>query len=328
MLAKQLGLSWRQVRKTLRELELDLMVSRIVMRDSRASTSLSSKIESTHSYCCLDYKRMFDVCRLKLYKMKKFLKDELDDKTKIEDYLCSTEDCGRNYTSLEVLDLEVDPRSFEFLCEDCGGALDNGSAFAQSTDEKKKHREKIKEQLLIFDEEFAPLTALLKTVQASGDPPYFGTLQEWAVMQRKMRQARNGEDPLGQASEGFVLEFDDDDDDENAADGNAKPRQVEAKELPPWMRIGYQDTQQQQQQQQQPPPLELAQATSTKRKERDNVAGAGSGSVASESKKQRVEATVSELTSGSNSTVAKDQNPGQALAAEDPGDDDIEWEDI
>mmetsp|Transcript_15230 Transcript_15230/g.38731 ORF Transcript_15230/g.38731 Transcript_15230/m.38731 type:complete len:301 (-) Transcript_15230:216-1118(-) len=227
MLAKQLGLSWRQVRKTLRELELDLMVSRIVMRDSRASTSLSSKIESTHSYCCLDYKRMFDVCRLKLYKMKKFLKDELDDKTKIEDYLCSTEDCGRNYTSLEVLDLEVDPRSFEFLCEDCGGALDNGSAFAQSTDEKKKHREKIKEQLLIFDEEFAPLTALLKTVQASGDPPYFGTLQEWAVMQRKMRQARNGEDPLGQASEGFVLEFDDDDDDdENAADGNAKPRQV------------------------------------------------------------------------------------------------------
>ena len=34
LLAKELGLSWRQVRKALRELEQDLLIQRVVLRDS------------------------------------------------------------------------------------------------------------------------------------------------------------------------------------------------------------------------------------------------------------------------------------------------------
>ena len=75
MLAKQLGLSWRQVRKVLRELQQDFLVTRIVMKDSKASSSTQSfKGENTHSYCCLDYKRMVDSCRLKMYRLRKYFK--------------------------------------------------------------------------------------------------------------------------------------------------------------------------------------------------------------------------------------------------------------
>jgi len=160
MLAKQLGLGWRQVRKVLRELQQDFLVTRIVMKDSKASSSTQSlKGENTHSYCCLDYKRMVDSCRLKMHRLRKYFKGELEDKAKVEDYVCSDADCQRTYTSLEALDLEVDPTTFVFMCEYCGSSLEQGKEKCKDKDEaeKRKMKETLKKQHALFEQELKPL---------------------------------------------------------------------------------------------------------------------------------------------------------------------------
>jgi hypothetical protein len=183
---------------------------------------------------------MVDSCRLKMYRLRKYFKGELEDKAKIEDYVCSDSDCQRTYTSLEALDLEVDPTTFVFMCEYCGSSLEQGGDKCKGKDkdeaEKRKMQETLRKQQALFEQELKPFADLLKRIQPY-DPPYFGTLQEWATAQAKIRQAAIDGEPLEENQANFVIEFEDEE-----GEGDVKEKQkVEAKELPPWMRLGYQD---------------------------------------------------------------------------------------
>ncbi|XP_030940153.1 transcription initiation factor IIE subunit alpha-like, partial [Quercus lobata] len=72
----------------------------------------------THSYCCLDYAQIYDVVRYRLHRMKKKLKDELDNKNTVQEYICPN--CGKRYTaSLQLISMEDE----FFHCESCNGEL-------------------------------------------------------------------------------------------------------------------------------------------------------------------------------------------------------------
>ena len=76
----------------------------MVLKNAKAQAgAFGSKSDSTQNYCCLDYKRMFDSSRLKMSRLRKFLKGESpEDRPKIDGYVCSDEDCRRPYTALEA----------------------------------------------------------------------------------------------------------------------------------------------------------------------------------------------------------------------------------
>jgi len=237
MLAKQLGLSWRQVRRALRELDKDCLIKRVVLKNTKAPTgTYGSTSDSTQSFCSIDYKGMVDSCRLRMAQLRKYLKGEEDSKVKVEGYVCSDDECKRTYTALEASDLDVDPRTFMFLCEFCDSVLkESGGGGSNRGDEKQKQKEIVKKQLALFDEELKPFADLLKRLKPY-NPPYFGTLQEWATVQAKIRKGESIEE---NEQEDFVIEFDDAGDGDENGLVSLEPK-VKAKELPPWMRLGYQ----------------------------------------------------------------------------------------
>ncbi|XP_062114028.1 uncharacterized protein LOC133825044 [Humulus lupulus] len=74
----------------------------------------------THSYCCLDYAQIYDVVRYRLHRMKKKLKDELEDKNTVQEYICPN--CNRRYTALDAWRL-ISMMDEYFHCEMCDGEL-------------------------------------------------------------------------------------------------------------------------------------------------------------------------------------------------------------
>ncbi|KAI7729557.1 hypothetical protein M8C21_016667 [Ambrosia artemisiifolia] len=104
-LAKDLKLHLKQLRRTLRFFEEE----KLVTRDHRKETAKGARAYSaavaatadnlpgrdgeekiklhTHSYCCLDYAQIHDVVRYRLQRMKKKLKDELDNKNTVQEYV-------------------------------------------------------------------------------------------------------------------------------------------------------------------------------------------------------------------------------------------------
>ncbi|XP_004298107.1 PREDICTED: uncharacterized protein LOC101309926 [Fragaria vesca subsp. vesca] len=113
-LAKDLKLHSKQLRRTLRFFEEE----KLVTRDHRKETAKGAKIFSaavaatadgqqhtkegeekiklhTHSYCCLDYAQIYDVVRYRLHHMRKKLKDELEDKNTVQEYVCPN--CGKRF---------------------------------------------------------------------------------------------------------------------------------------------------------------------------------------------------------------------------------------
>ena len=269
VVAKHLGLTWRQTRRALNDLERDLLITRVVLRDSKAAASGAPSVglpaprkESALSYCCLDYKRMVDVCRLRLHKMRRRLKAELEEKATIEDYCCADEECAKTYSALEVLNLDVDPTTFDFLCEDCEGPLQQAGGSLKNADARRKHREAVRAQLDLLERQLAPLTGLLRSLEGVS-PPFFGTLHAWAQLQEQIRRARKdgtltqigGNDDAQEAGE-VVIAFEEEDEEEGGAMGGGtgngggagggagkgpggKRPAAPPKELPPWMRLGF-----------------------------------------------------------------------------------------
>uniref|UniRef100_A0A2P2M1F5 HTH TFE/IIEalpha-type domain-containing protein n=1 Tax=Rhizophora mucronata TaxID=61149 RepID=A0A2P2M1F5_RHIMU len=113
-LAKDLKLHSKQLRRTLRFFEEE----KLVTRDHRKETAKGAKMYSaaiaatadgqqvvkegdekvklhTHSYCCLDYAQIYDVVRYRLHRMRKKLKDELENKNTVQEYICPN--CERRY---------------------------------------------------------------------------------------------------------------------------------------------------------------------------------------------------------------------------------------
>ncbi|CAA3027078.1 general transcription factor IIE subunit 1 [Olea europaea subsp. europaea] len=138
-LAKDLKLHSKQLRRTLRFFEEE----KLVTRDHRKETAKGAKIYSaavaatgdgqpggregdeklklhTHSYCCLDYAQIYDVVRYRLHRMKKKLKDELESKNTVQEYICPN--CSKRYTALDALRL-ISPHDEYFHCESCDGVL-------------------------------------------------------------------------------------------------------------------------------------------------------------------------------------------------------------
>ncbi|KAA0058049.1 general transcription factor IIE subunit 1 [Cucumis melo var. makuwa] len=227
-LAKNLKLHSKQLRRTLRFLEEE----KLITRDHRRETAKGAKIFSaavaatadgqhqtkegdekikmhTHSYCSLDYAQIYDVVRYRMHRMKKKLKDELEDKNTVQEYICPN--CSRRYTALDALRLI----SFEdeyFHCENCNGELVAESdklAAVQGGDgddnARKRRHEKLKDMLQKMEAQLKPLVEQLTRVKDL-PVPEFGTLLAWearaSAAARGVNGDLNGNDP-SKSSQGY-----------------------------------------------------------------------------------------------------------------------------
>lgn len=198
-LAKSLSLHSKQLRRTLRFLEEE----KLVTRDHRRETAKGAKIYSaavaatgdgsakdgeekiklhTHSYCCLDYAQIHDVVRYRLHRLKKKLKDELENKNTVQEYICPN--CSRRYTALDALRL-VSMEDEYFHCESCNGELvaESDKLAAQEAGDgddnaRRRRREKLKDTLQKMEVQLKPLMDQLSRVKDLSTPE-FGSLLAW-----------------------------------------------------------------------------------------------------------------------------------------------------
>ncbi|KAK2965282.1 hypothetical protein RJ640_004151 [Escallonia rubra] len=189
-LAKDLKLHSKQLRRTLRFFEEE----KLVTRDHRKETAKGAKIYSaavaatadglqngregdekiklhTHSYCCLDYAQIYDVVRYRLHRMKKKLKDELDDKNTVQEY-----------TALDAIRLVSFDDEY-FHCESCNGELvaESDKLASQEKgdgDDRRKYREHLRNMLQVMEVQLKPLMEQINRVKDLAVPE-FGTLQAW-----------------------------------------------------------------------------------------------------------------------------------------------------
>ncbi|WJX36652.1 hypothetical protein P8452_24508 [Trifolium repens] len=210
-LAKDLKLHTKQLRRTLHLFEDE----KIITRDNRRETAKGAKIYSAavasttgkegeekvklhrHSYCCLDYAQIYDVVRYRLHHMKHKLKDELENKNSIREYICTN--CGNRYNSLDVLGL-LSSEDGDFLCERCNGTLVESDQLAAQEggdgdgDEnaRRRRREKLKDMLQKMEVQLEPLIDQLGRVKDLPIPE-FGSLQAWEARASAAGRAANGD---------------------------------------------------------------------------------------------------------------------------------------
>ncbi|PKA50119.1 hypothetical protein AXF42_Ash019638 [Apostasia shenzhenica] len=198
-LAKALKLHSKQLRRTLRFFEEE----KLVTREHRKETAKGAKIYNaavaaaadgqqpvkegdeknklhTHSYCCLDYAQIYDVVRYRLHRMKKKLKDELDNRNTIQQYICPN--CGRRYSAFDALQL-VSMHDEYFHCENCNGELvaESDKLAAEEMGEgddnaRRRRQEKLKDMLQKMEEQLKPLTLQLARVKDLPAPELWGLL--------------------------------------------------------------------------------------------------------------------------------------------------------
>ncbi|XP_061999486.1 transcription initiation factor IIE subunit alpha-like [Rosa rugosa] len=186
-LAKDLKLNSKQLRRTLQFFEEEKLVTRDHRKERHAKKEGEEKIKlHTYSYCCLDYAQMYDVVRYRLHRMKKRLKDALEDKNTVQQYLCHN--CGNRYNALDALRLISMEDDEYFHCERCNGKLvvvetNNELASPQVGDEesnisRRQRREKSKVMLRNMEEQLKPLMEQINRVKDL-PVPQFGTLRDW-----------------------------------------------------------------------------------------------------------------------------------------------------
>ncbi|KAL3615244.1 hypothetical protein CASFOL_040905 [Castilleja foliolosa] len=214
-LAKDLKLHTKQLRRTLRFFEEE----KLVTRDHRKETSKGAKVYNaamaatvdgqkfgregddklkmhTQSYCCLDYSQICDVVRYRIQRMKKKLKDELDSKNTVQEYICPN--CNKRYTALDALRL-ISMHDEYFHCESCNGVLvaESDKLAAQEMGDgddnaSRRRHEKLKAMLKKMDEQLRPLTDILTRVKDL-PAPEFGTLQAWELRVHAAGRGENGD---------------------------------------------------------------------------------------------------------------------------------------
>ncbi|KAK7265026.1 hypothetical protein RJT34_32642 [Clitoria ternatea] len=214
-LAKDLKLHTKQLRRTLRFFEEE----KIIARDHRRETAKGAKIYSaavaatadgqqtakegeekvklhTHSYCCLDYAQIYDVIRYRLHRMKHKLKDELENKNTLQEYLCPN--CGKRYNALDALRL-ISLEDEDFHCESCNGKLEveSDKLAAQEGGDgddnaRRRRREKLKDMLQKMEVQLKPLMDQLSRVKDL-PVPEFGGLQAWEARASAAVRAANGD---------------------------------------------------------------------------------------------------------------------------------------
>ncbi|CAA0808619.1 Transcription factor TFIIE- alpha subunit [Striga hermonthica] len=214
-LAKDLKLHTKQLRRTLRFFEEE----KLVTRDHRKETAKGAKVYNaavaatgegqqtgregdeklkmhTHSYCCLDYAQIYDVVRYRLHRMRKKLKDELESKNTVQEYICPN--CSKRYTALDALRL-ISPYDEYFHCESCNGVLvaESDKLAAQEVGDgddnaRRRRHEKIKDMLTKMEEQLKPLMDQLARVKDL-PVPEFGNLQAWELRANAANRSANGE---------------------------------------------------------------------------------------------------------------------------------------
>ncbi|BAT79792.1 uncharacterized protein HKW66_Vig0085930 [Vigna angularis] len=214
-LAKDLKLHTKQLRRTLRFFEEEKIITREYRRETAKGAKLYSAATAatvdaqltgkegeekvklhTHSYCCLDYAQIYDVVRYRIHRMKKLLKDELDNKNTIEEYICTK--CGKRYNALDALRL-VSFEDDDFHCESCNGKLEVESdkfvvqEAADGDDNARRRRhEKLKDMLQKMEIQLKPLMDQLSRVKDL-PVPEFGSLLAWEARASAMGRAANGD---------------------------------------------------------------------------------------------------------------------------------------
>lgn len=214
-LAKDLKLHSKQLRRILRFFEEE----KLITRDHRKETAKGAKIYSaaiaatvegqksvkegeekiklhTHSYCCLDYAQIYDVVRYRLHRMRKKLKDELENKNTVQEYICPN--CSRRYNALDALRL-ISLEDEYFHCENCNGELvaESDKLAAQEGGDgddnaRRRRNEKLKNMLQKMEEQLEPLMEQLSRVKDM-TVPEFGSLQAWEARASAAGRAANGD---------------------------------------------------------------------------------------------------------------------------------------
>ncbi|KAK8962875.1 hypothetical protein KSP40_PGU004497 [Platanthera guangdongensis] len=115
--------------------------------------------------------RIYDVVRYRLHRMKKKLKDELDSRNTIQQYICPN--CGKRYSAFDALQL-VSMIDEYFHCENCNGELiAESDKFAVEEmgdgddNVRRRRREKLRDMLQKM--EVAPLKISVQQMYASVD---------------------------------------------------------------------------------------------------------------------------------------------------------------
>ncbi|KAJ0245205.1 Transcription initiation factor IIE subunit alpha [Hirschfeldia incana] len=215
-LAKELKLHAKQLRKIIRHFE----EQNLIMRDHRKETAKGAKMYSvavaattggraedkvkfhTHSYCCLNYPQIYDIVRYKLHRMKKKLKDELEDKNTVQEYGCPN--CQRKYNALDALRL-ISMEDDAFHCENCNGELVvecnklTSEEVADGDDNaRRRRREKLRDMLQKMEVQIKPLMDQINRVKDLPVPD-FGSLIAWearAAIAARENGELNPNDPL------------------------------------------------------------------------------------------------------------------------------------
>ncbi|GER31603.1 transcription initiation factor IIE alpha subunit family protein [Striga asiatica] len=266
-LAKDLKLHTKQLRRTLRFFEEE----KLITRDHRKETSKGAKIYNaavaatvdgqkigregdekqklhTQSYCCLDYSQIYDVVRYRLHRMKKKLKDEVESKNTVQEYVCPN--CNKRYNALDALRL-ISPYDEYFHCESCNGVLvaESDKFAAQEMgngddNASRRRNDKLKDMLRKMEEQLKPLIDQLGRVKDL-PAPEFGNLQAWELRANAAGRALNGDnatDPSKSLHSGTPMPYVGETKVEVAFSGADDKGEVKAatsntpmKVLPPWM---------------------------------------------------------------------------------------------
>ncbi|KAL3018152.1 hypothetical protein AAZX31_05G013100 [Glycine max] len=199
-LAKDLKLHTKQLRRTLRFFEEE----KIITRDHRRETAKGAKIYSAAVAATADgqqtakegEEKIYDVIRYRLHRMKHKLKDELENKNTLQEYICPN--CGKRYNALDALRL-VSFEDEDFHCESCNGRLEveSDKIAAQERGDgddnaRRRRREKLKDMLQKMEVQLKPLMDQLSRVKDL-PVPEFGSLQAWEARASAAVRAANGD---------------------------------------------------------------------------------------------------------------------------------------
>ncbi|KAH1111375.1 hypothetical protein AAZX31_04G133300 [Glycine max] len=199
-LAKDLKLHTKQLRRTLRFFEEE----KIITREYRRETAKGAKMYSAATAATVDVQltgkegeeKIYDVVRYRIHRMKKLLKDELDNKNTIEEYICRK--CGKRYNALDALRL-VSFEDDDFHCESCNGKLEveSDKFVAQEGGDgdenaRRWRHEKLKDMLQKMEAQLKPLMDQLSRVKDL-PVPEFGSLLAWEARASAMGRAANGD---------------------------------------------------------------------------------------------------------------------------------------
>ena len=195
MLAAELRLSQKFIRKTLRYLESEhLLVSESVkfaFRRTNVEQPDDEEIEvrkrhETHVFWAVDYPRVLDTVRLKIRGIQELLKKNSGNSVSIVTYQCPS--CGAHFSSLQAASL-IDPMEGVFRCEECQSVLEekggeevaglSGSSMAS----KKERQQFFKDLAVRFEAQIKPIVQQMDALSGV-DPPDPGSLKDWYTIRK------------------------------------------------------------------------------------------------------------------------------------------------